>query len=105
MELRRQLGLAVAIAEYDTVLTHLRKLREYEVVRVPLELIGRVTDELEFLAQYWGEAVGGGGDAVAEARAFCTQHGDELEQMLRDEEEANGPSEVEGSARQVGGTT
>lgn len=85
MQERTQLMLAVAIGEWASALRHLDALQEIGE-RVPYSVIGRMQTELSDLCELWARRQG---DArlltaedreqmVAEAREFCTEHGNEL---------------------------
>ena len=74
MNTQEQIALAWAISELATGLDHLAAVYPN---RVPD--MGRLSAELDYLMRRWP----GGDDVVAEARAFLTEHVDELDELLR----------------------
>jgi hypothetical protein len=81
--------LAYGIAEYNTALLHLLALQSVGVA-VPYVVIGRVEDEAEQLMRLWWSTTHGdptwendrANTVVIEARAWCTEHIDELDALL-----------------------
>lgn len=82
---RQHLLLAVSIAEWDTTLHAMGVMHA-----VPYPEVAMVRDELHDLILMWPgvrlpltEAEGR--RVIRDARRYCTEHGDELDDLLRDE--------------------
>lgn len=85
MQERSRLMLAVAIGEWASALRHLDALQKIGE-RVPYSVIGRMQSELSDLCEVWLREQGDPrtvtvdrrAEVVAEAQAYCTEHGNEL---------------------------
>lgn len=91
MAARELAVLALCIAEYDTVLTHLRSLERVGHA-VPYGVQGRVSDELAYLCLQWSNLHGEGLFArdtdmpriISEVRSWCTAHQSEIDALTND---------------------
>lgn len=79
-----RLHVAVALGEWDTALTHLLSMRR-SGVPVPTRIIQQVRAERLALEERWSRLGGRREHAVEEARAYCTAHLTEVEELLREE--------------------
>lgn len=93
MNERQLLVLAFGIAEWASALDHLNALRVVGE-RIPYSVIGRMQAELSELCERWSRNNGHPfvlsaderTQVVADARDYCTQHGDELEKLRAESE-------------------
>lgn len=86
---RERLVLAVCIGEWATVLRHIDVLEQVEPDEKHYSIRGRVRMELGNLCDLWsadqGNPVPDNERSVAEARAYCTEHQDRLDELLTGE--------------------
>jgi len=84
---REMLLIAYACAEWDSVLTHLRALRQVGF-RVPDEVVAHVADEWDQLCALWADVWvqdWSNDETVAHAQGWLTQHQPEIDGMLSGE--------------------
>ena len=79
--------LAYGIASYDTTIASMEALQAVGVT-VPHTIIGRCRDEMAYLCLQWSNKMGDTlfnreqlGRTVTEARAYCTEHQAEINEL------------------------